>query len=345
MRAVSCAYVLLTTTVVLIAVTGSNAGAQADPPQPDKWTQLTEIDGGKGFAAGVDQAAAFRPGSSSGSQDKPGAVAGRGDGAGPRCPAQPVGPIAQIQKAVAAARAAEVPTVSDPSFTEDVIQGQLGRQVVTSWYRFDGRLGQIKLEVRCPGEGVRRLWAALQARPNGAIVVRLSAADLLPGIHAEVIRHLPSPVPRIGPADEDPDGWTYVNNRTFFWVDQAAGQWAPVSGTVSAAGISVTVVAQPVNLVVDPGDGHPKVTCRGPGTAVTSATYRRDIQGCAYVYPNSSAMAANGRSYPVTTSIVWHVTWTASTGEGGDLGFVSTTSDIRDLQVAEVQAVIVTRTG
>ena len=27
----------------------------------------------------------------------------------------------------------------------------------------------------------------------------------------------------VGPADEDPDGWTYVQNRTFFWVDQGAG--------------------------------------------------------------------------------------------------------------------------
>jgi hypothetical protein len=189
------------------------------------------------------------------------------------------------------------------------------------------------------------VWAALTAGPGGAIVVQLTAADLLPGVHAEVVRHLPTPLPRIGPADENPNGWTYVNNRTFFWVDQASGQWAAVSGTVEAAGISVTVVAAPVNLVVDPGDGHPKITCPGPGTVVTKATYHPDIQGCAYAYQDSSAMAPNGESYPVTTSIVWHVTWSASTGEGGDLGYVSTTSDVRDLQVAEVQAVIVAQSG
>ena len=56
---------------------------------------------------------------------------------------------------------------------------------------------------------------------------------------------------------------------------------------------------------------------------------------------DSSAMAPNGATYPVLASIVWHATWSASTGEGGDLGYLSTTSDVRQLAVAEVQSVIV----
>ena len=52
-------------------------------------------------------------------------------------------------------------------------------------------------------------------------------------------------------------------------------------------------------------------------------------------------MAPNGATFPVVASIVWHATWSASTGEGGDLGYLSTTSDVRDLAVAEVQSVIV----
>ena len=43
----------------------------------------------------------------------------------------------------------------------------------------------------------------------------------------------------------------------------------------------------------------------------------------------------------MVASIVWHATWSASTGEGGDLGYLSTTSDVRDLAVAEIQALIV----
>jgi hypothetical protein len=51
-------------------------------------------------------------------------------------------------------------------------------------------------------------------------------------------------------------------------------------------------------------------------------------------------MAPNGESFPVTVTIMWHATWSASNGQSGDLGYLSTTSATRDLQVAEVQAVI-----
>lgn len=131
-----------------------------------------------------------------------------------------------------------------------------------------------------------------------------------------------------------------MNYPTFFFVDQAAGQWAVVSGTASAGGISVTVRAEPVRLVVDLGDGAAPVICNGPPTKVTRSSWHHNIRGCSYEYPNSSSMAPNGLSFPVTASIVWHASWSASTGEGGDLGYVSTTSAVRDLQVAEIQVVI-----
>jgi hypothetical protein len=101
------------------------------------------------------------------------------------------------------------------------------------------------------------------------------------------------------------------------------------------------VRATPVRLVVDPGDGSEEVVCEGAPPPVTKATYHPDIEGCSYIYRHSSATAANGETFPVVASIVWHATWSASTGEGGDLGFLSTTSDVRDLAVAEVQALIV----
>jgi hypothetical protein len=103
----------------------------------------------------------------------------------------------------------------------------------------------------------------------------------------------------------------------------------------------VTVQAEPVRLVVDPGDGAEPVVCDGAPPAVTRSAYlQTKDRGCAYTYRDSSAMAPNGLSFPVTVSIVWHASWSASTGEGGDLGYLSTTSAVRDLQVAEIQAVI-----
>ena len=106
-------------------------------------------------------------------------------------------------------------------------------------------------------------------------------------------------------------------------------------------GIAVTVQAAPVRLVIDPGDGSEPVVCDGAPTAVTKAAYHPDIEGCSYIYRHSSATAPNGETFPVVASIVWHATWSASTGEGGDLGYLSTTSDVRDLAVAEIQALIV----
>ena len=67
----------------------------------------------------------------------------------------------------------------------------------------------------------------------------------MPGVWVSVQRQLPVPEPRIAPADFNPRGFTFVQNSTFFWVDQAQGQWAPVTGSASAGGITVSVQATP----------------------------------------------------------------------------------------------------
>ena len=211
----------------------------------------------------------------------------------------------------------------------------------SSWYRVRGPDVQVKYMLRCPGALADERWITVTPDSGGNLVPQVRAVDLLSAVHAQVVRQLPTPVPRIGPADENPNGWTYVQHRTFFWVDLGAGQWAPVTGTTSAGGISVTVQAVPERLVVNPGDGSEAIVCIGAPVPVTRETYRPDIDGCAHRYLDSSAMAPNGATYPVVASIVWHATWSASTGEGGDLGYLSTTSEVRQLAVAEVQSVIV----
>ena len=243
-----------------------------------------------------------------------------------------------MQAAQAAVNAQQMPTVSDPAYVEDVI----GNRTVSSlWYRVTGTTAEVKGFLRCDGEQISVSWRPLVPDGSGNLVVQMSAQDLLPGARDRVVRRLPTPELRVGPADEDPDGWTYVQNRTFFWVDQGAGQWETVSATASAGGISVNVQAEPVRLVVDPGDGSEAVVCEGAPTAVTKAAYHPDIEGCSFIYRHSSATAPNGETFPVVASIVWHATWSASTGQGGDLGYLSTTSDVRDLAVAEIQALIV----
>lgn len=80
--------------------------------------------------------------------------------------------------------------------------------------------------------------------------------------------------------------------------------------------------------------------CEGPRPAVLAADHYEGIPGCAYAYRHSSATAENGETFPVVATMVWHASWTATIGEGGDLGYISTTSDVRELPVGEIQAII-----
>jgi hypothetical protein len=168
----------------------------------------------------------------------------------------------------------------------------------------------------------------------------VTPAMLLPDLFASVERSLPRPVARIGPADWDDRGFAFVQMPTFFWVDQAQGQWATVSGTASLPGLSVTVQAVPEELVVSTGDGA-EVHCPGAPPAFPRGTDPMQFGGCQHVYRDSSAMSANGQTYPVQLSIIWHASWTASNGQSGDLGTLTTTSDTRPLPVAEIQALLV----
>ena len=135
-----------------------------------------------------------------------------------------------------------MPSVSDPDYVEDLI----GNRTVSSlWYRVTGTTTEVKGFLRCDGEPVSVAWRPLVADGSGNLV----SADLDPRICSplrdRVVRRLPTPELRVGPADEDPDGWTCVQNRTFFWVDQGAASGKTVSATASAGGISVTVQAAP----------------------------------------------------------------------------------------------------
>ncbi|MET0579082.1 MAG: hypothetical protein ABW122_10520 [Ilumatobacteraceae bacterium] len=277
--------------------------------------------------------------------DVPASALGGGTGGEITCETRPFGPLAEVEAVWAAVNADQAPVVADPTYEEDVLiplDPSVTPTVVTrSWFRVEGQTAQVKYMITCPGELSYERWLTVTPDAVGTATPQIRATDLLPALQAQVIRQLPTPVPRIGPADEDDDGWTYVNNRTFFWIDQIPGQWDTVSGSTGVGGVSVTVQAVPTRLVVDPGDGAAPVVCDGVPTAVTKAAYFPAIQGCDYTYRNSSAMAPNGESYPVTATIVWHASWSASTGEGGDLGYVSTTSPVRDLQVAEIQSIIV----
>ncbi len=95
----------------------------------------------------------------------------------------------------------------------------------------------------------------------------------------------------------------------------------------------------PQQLVVVTGDGN-EVRCANP-PAFPAGGDPDEFDGCGYTYRDSSSMSDNGETFPLQMSIIWHLTWAASNGESGDLGTLTTTSDVRPLAVAEIQAIIV----
>ncbi len=213
------------------------------------------------------------------------------------------------------------------------------RVIERSWYRINGDHIQVLYAVSCPGQPVVERWVTVTPTPGGGLDPRVTPPDLVPLAWARAQRQLPTPVPRIAPADLAPDGFAFVQASTFFWVDQAAGQWDTVSATASLAGLSLTVSVMPELLVVTTGDGT-TLQCPGAPPFPQDADPEA-FDGCGHVYKHSSATAPNGKTFPVTVAIVWHATWQASNGESGDLGSLTTTSAVRELPVAEIQAVVV----
>jgi hypothetical protein len=194
----------------------------------------------------------------------------------------------------------------------------------------------------CPGQAPSSVWLPFFGTPGDPVTATppvFTSADLVPSVFDSVRRQLPEPVPVIAPADRNEGGYAYVQFHTYFWVEQRAGQWATVTATSSVPGLSLTVTAEPVSMVVDTGDGG-RVECPGAPPALAPSASPVGFEGCGYVYRDSSAMAPNGATFPVTVTVDWHATWTASNGESGDLGVLSTTSSPRNLPVAEIQAVV-----
>lgn len=127
--------------------------------------------------------------------------------------------------------------------------------------------------------------------------------------------------------------FTYVNLWTFFWTSRST--WKTLTATASAAGLSATVTAKPVELDFDPGDGSPGVSCPGPGRPwVPSDGNGAPTDGaCAYQY----ARATPG---PITSTqtIVWKITWKGTGGSSGEISSLST-SVSGQLQVLQIQTV------
>jgi len=126
--------------------------------------------------------------------------------------------------------------------------------------------------------------------------------------------------------------FTWANLSTWFWTD--AADYRPESQTVSVGPVSATVVAEPIGLLFDPGDGDDAVRCSGPGRPWTDADGNdAPASGCGYQYRHVTDGAVTSR-----LGILWRVTWTGTGGTGGTLPTMETIT-AAPLRVLQMQVV------
>ncbi|MCC5954326.1 MAG: hypothetical protein JJU45_20055 [Acidimicrobiia bacterium] len=128
-----------------------------------------------------------------------------------------------------------------------------------------------------------------------------------------------------------------VGLHTWVWHD---GPWQRQSATATVATTSATVEASPTRLTIDPGDGTPPQRCTGPGRPPTSHTADRPTPGdCTHQWKHRSTRDHPEGTYPLTITIEWAAHWHGTTGNGGELGTLTTTATV-PIRVREAQAVL-----
>ncbi|WP_211715602.1 hypothetical protein [Nocardiopsis sp. MG754419] len=157
-----------------------------------------------------------------------------------------------------------------------------------------------------------------------------------PAVLAEQARASMSlPAPEIGTAP--PLGKPrFVNMPSWMWIDAAS--WEQVSATASVSAGSVTVTATPERVLWDTGDGH-QVVCQSAGTVFSRAVFRESgSPDCGHTY---TSLPPGGPGSEVGLEAVWEwsVSWSTSTGDGGDLEGLSTSST-EAVVVSEIHAVV-----
>ena len=125
-------------------------------------------------------------------------------------------------------------------------------------------------------------------------------------------------IPTLRPHTAPPRGKDgLVGLPEWFWVP--AGDWHPLSVTVTAGPVWATATASPTGLSFQPGGGLAPVTCAGPGTAYDPAKSSAEQHStCAFTYEQPS-VGQPGNAYQASIAVTWNVSWTGSGGTGGEV--------------------------
>ncbi len=181
----------------------------------------------------------------------------------------------------------------------------------------------------CNGEFTRAVWI----RDYDPAEVLLEASD-------RVERQLPEPTPLMIWPDPDYD-WAYAQVPIDYRADPSEWQRfeATATATTPVETVSVTIRAEPAQLVFASGDRNGTIAGAACGGDGPLAGYNPDVPGeCSYTYINASSTASNARSFPASIAISWDINYWSTT----DPGFSGTLAPIiREtlfpMEVAEVK--------
>ncbi|MBI2705927.1 MAG: hypothetical protein HYX32_11660 [Actinobacteria bacterium] len=171
------------------------------------------------------------------------------------------------------------------------------------------------------------------------VVYTAGLPPIPPAVLAQTARQraeaqLDPPEPALGV--NPPAGRQLVGVPTWLWIEDP---WQPVSATATVGGVSSTVTASPRDVRWDLGDGT-TVVCDGPGAAYDLGRRPGEQSSdCTHTYIDRSTVNDPDGTYTVTATVTFDVSWTATTGQGGDLGTI-TRSSATALTVREAQALI-----
>ncbi|MFF1764315.1 hypothetical protein [Streptomyces sp. NPDC058249] len=139
-----------------------------------------------------------------------------------------------------------------------------------------------------------------------------------------------------------PENTTKVNLPTWSWLATAKFKPVSVTARVPLLGIAATTTAEPISLKIAPGTDdavtYPssgKCDIRNGNIGEPYAKGKADeTPPCGVKYLRSSGDG----SYKLQATVTWKVSWTSTTGEGGDLAN-GTFGAGQDVVVQEIQSV------
>ncbi|GAB2711568.1 ATP/GTP-binding protein [Kitasatospora kifunensis] len=132
----------------------------------------------------------------------------------------------------------------------------------------------------------------------------------------------------IGTAPRQGGSASLVGLPVWLWNNTSDSTWGPKTATASAPGVTVTATAHVDRIIWSTGDGT-SVTCTGPGVKY-DPSFGTQQPGCGHTYTQPG-------TYTITATSKWLVSWTATTGQQGQIPVDRTAT--ATVKIAEAQAV------